>query len=60
MRSKISGEPGAMKLAYTDSEGKKRNLTVDYVIMATGTARTSASNTPRNHRFRFIASPFLF
>ena len=34
--NKISGEPGAMKLAYTDSEGKKRNLTVDYVIMATG------------------------
>jgi len=34
--SKISGEPGAMKLAYTDSEGKKRNLSVEYVIMATG------------------------
>jgi dihydrolipoamide dehydrogenase len=34
--NKISGAPGAMKLAYTDSEGKKRNLTVDYVIMATG------------------------
>jgi dihydrolipoamide dehydrogenase len=34
--NKISGEPGAMKLAYTDSEGRKRNLTVDYVIMATG------------------------
>jgi dihydrolipoamide dehydrogenase len=34
--SKISGEPGAMKLAYTDSEGKKRSLTVDSVIMATG------------------------
>ena len=34
--SKISGEPGAMKLAYSDSEGKKRSLTVDYVIMATG------------------------
>jgi dihydrolipoamide dehydrogenase len=34
--NKISGEPGAMKLAYTDGEGKKRNLTVDYVIMATG------------------------
>ncbi len=32
----ISGKPGAMKLAYTDAEGKKRNLTVDYVIMATG------------------------
>ena len=34
--SKISGEPGAMKLAYTDGDGKKRSLTVDYVIMATG------------------------
>jgi len=34
--NKISGEPGAMKLAYTDSDGKKRSLTVDYVIMATG------------------------
>ena len=34
--SKISGEPGAMKLAYSDSEGKKRSLTVDYIIMATG------------------------
>ena len=34
--NRISGEPGAMKLAYTDGEGKKHNLTVDYVIMATG------------------------
>jgi dihydrolipoamide dehydrogenase len=34
--NKISGTPGAMKLAYTDADGKKRNLTVDYVIMATG------------------------
>jgi len=34
--NKIDGEPGKMKLTYTDSEGKKRNLTVDYVIMATG------------------------
>jgi dihydrolipoamide dehydrogenase len=33
---KISGEPGAMKLAYTDSKGKKHTLTVDYIIMATG------------------------
>jgi dihydrolipoamide dehydrogenase len=32
----ISGEPGAMKLAWSDAEGKKHNLTVDYVIMATG------------------------
>ena len=34
--NKISGEPGAMKVAYTDSEDKKRNLTVEYIIMATG------------------------
>jgi dihydrolipoamide dehydrogenase len=34
--NRISGEPGAMKLAYTDGDGKKHNLTVDYVIMATG------------------------
>jgi len=34
--NKISGEPGAMKLAYADSDGKKHSLTVDYVIMATG------------------------
>ena len=34
--NKISGEPGAMKVAYTDSEDRKRNLTVDYIIMATG------------------------
>ncbi|MDX2457871.1 MAG: FAD-dependent oxidoreductase [Gammaproteobacteria bacterium] len=34
--NKISGVPGAMKLAYTDSDGKKHSLTVDYVIMATG------------------------
>ena len=34
--SKISGEPGKMKVAYADSEGKKHSLTVDYVIMATG------------------------
>ena len=34
--SKISGKPGAMKLGYTDGEGKKRSLTVDYIIMATG------------------------
>jgi len=32
----ISGEPGAMKVAWSDAEGKKHNLTVDYVIMATG------------------------
>jgi dihydrolipoamide dehydrogenase len=34
--NKIDGEPGKMKVAYTDSEGKKRSLTVNYVIMATG------------------------
>ena len=34
--SKISGEPGKMKVAYTDGAGKKHSLTVDYVIMATG------------------------
>jgi dihydrolipoamide dehydrogenase len=34
--NRISGEPGAMKLAYTDAAGKKRSLTVDHVIMATG------------------------
>jgi len=34
--SKISGEPGNMKVAYSDSAGKQRRLTVDYVLMATG------------------------
>jgi dihydrolipoamide dehydrogenase len=34
--NRISGKPGAMKLAYTDGDGKKHTLTVDYVIMATG------------------------
>jgi dihydrolipoamide dehydrogenase len=34
--NKISGKPGAMKIAYIDSDGKKHALTVDYVIMATG------------------------
>ena len=34
--NRISGEPGTMKLAYTDAKGKKRSLTVDHVIMATG------------------------
>jgi dihydrolipoamide dehydrogenase len=34
--NRISGKPGAMKLAFTDSEGRKRNLSVDHVIMATG------------------------
>ncbi len=34
--SKISGKPGAVKIAYTDSEEKSHSQTVDYVIMATG------------------------
>jgi dihydrolipoamide dehydrogenase len=34
--TRISGEPGSMKIAWSDAEGKKHNLTVDYVIMATG------------------------
>ena len=34
--NRISGEPGSMKIAYTDSDGRKRNLSVDYIIMATG------------------------
>jgi len=34
--SRISGTPGAMKLAYTDRDGKSRKLTVDYILMATG------------------------
>jgi dihydrolipoamide dehydrogenase len=34
--TRISGEPGAMKVAWNDAEGKKHNLAVDYVIMATG------------------------
>jgi dihydrolipoamide dehydrogenase len=33
---KISGQPGAMTLAYTDAEGKDRSFKCDYVIMATG------------------------
>jgi dihydrolipoamide dehydrogenase len=34
--TRISGEPGSMKVAWSDVDGKKHNLTVDYVIMATG------------------------
>jgi dihydrolipoamide dehydrogenase len=34
--SRISGTAGAVKVAWTEVGGKKRNLTVDYVIMATG------------------------
>ncbi len=32
----IKGEPGSVKLSYTDSEQKQRSLTCDYVILATG------------------------
>jgi dihydrolipoyl dehydrogenase len=32
----ISGKPGAMKVAWSDAAGKKHNLAVDFVIMATG------------------------
>ena len=32
----IKGQPGEMKLSYTDAEGKARNFACDYVIMATG------------------------
>ena len=34
--NRISGQPGAMKVAFTGADGKNRNLGVDYVIMATG------------------------
>lgn len=34
--NKIDGDSGKMKVTYTDSEGKQRRLTVNYVIMATG------------------------
>jgi dihydrolipoamide dehydrogenase len=34
--SRISGTPGAMKLAYTDRDGRKRKLSADYILMATG------------------------
>ncbi|MFV1984929.1 MAG: FAD-dependent oxidoreductase [Thiohalomonadales bacterium] len=32
----IKGSPGDMKITFEDSEGKKRNFSCDYVIMATG------------------------
>ncbi len=32
----IKGKPGAMKLSYTDADGKKHNASADYVLMATG------------------------
>jgi dihydrolipoamide dehydrogenase len=34
--NRISGQPGAMKVAFTAADGKSRSLTVDHVIMATG------------------------
>ena len=34
--SRISGQPGAMKVTFAGEDGKKRSLSVDYVIMATG------------------------
>jgi dihydrolipoamide dehydrogenase len=34
--SRISGQPGAMKLAFAGADGKNHSLGVDYVIMATG------------------------
>jgi len=32
----IKGKPGAMKMGFEDAEGKARNFSCDYVIMATG------------------------
>ncbi len=32
----IRGEPGAMKLAWSDAEGKARTFSCDYVVVATG------------------------
>jgi dihydrolipoamide dehydrogenase len=34
--SRISGQPGAMKIAFTGANGKNHTVGVDYVIMATG------------------------
>ncbi len=34
--TRISGTPGKMKVAYKDAEGKSHNLSVEYIIMATG------------------------
>lgn len=34
--SRISGQPGAMKVAFTGADGRNRNVGVDYIIMATG------------------------
>jgi dihydrolipoamide dehydrogenase len=33
---KISGQPGAMQIAFDDAEGNHHDLEVDYIIMATG------------------------
>jgi len=34
--SAIAGEPGAMQVAWTGSDGNRHDIEVDYVIMATG------------------------
>jgi dihydrolipoamide dehydrogenase len=34
--SRISGQPGAMKVAFTGADGNSHGITADYVIMATG------------------------
>ena len=34
--AEIKGEPGKMKVVYADAEGKSRNYSCDYIIMATG------------------------
>jgi len=34
--NRVSGRPGAMKVAFTAADGKSRSLAVDFVIMATG------------------------
>ncbi len=32
----VKGEPGAVKVAYEDADGKARSFTCDYLLMATG------------------------
>ena len=32
----IKGEPGAMKVSYTDAQGRNRSFSCDHVLMATG------------------------
>jgi dihydrolipoamide dehydrogenase len=34
--NRISGKPGAMKLAFTGADGRNHSLGVDYILMATG------------------------